>query len=88
MKGKVLALLVGLILGSTGAAVAATSVWREVGNTYVCRGLNDFAMCRSRGWKPGYEISIDKKSVEIFFGSHVVFACDHKWRPEGCDDFR
>jgi hypothetical protein len=88
MKGKITALIVGLVLGSTGVAVGASTIapWRHTAPSYICKGDRVFANCSLR-YTP-YSVSAGKGSVVIFYGNHPQFMCQLGRLPGDCFDFR
>ncbi len=89
MKGKITALVIGLVLGSTGVAVGASQIapWRHTAPSYTCHGFSPAAWCRLR-YTP-YDAYVHAGRIGIFYGGHVVFDCASGRDPVyNCTDYR
>jgi hypothetical protein len=89
MKGKIAALVVGLVLGSTGVAFATSTIapWQHSAPSYACHGFTPAAWCRLR-YTP-YDAFVHSGRIAIFYGGHAVFECVSGRDPAyNCTDYR
>jgi hypothetical protein len=65
MKGKLTALIVGLVLGSTGVALGSSSIapWQKSAPSYACHGYSAAAWCRIR-YTP-YESFVSRGRLDL-----------------------
>jgi hypothetical protein len=89
MKGKIAALIVGLVLGSTGVALGSSSIapWRHVAPSYNCFGYTGAAWCRLR-YTP-YKAFVSRGELDLVYNGNVFFSCKSGNDPiYNCQDFR
>jgi len=89
MKGKITALIVGLVLGSTGVALGSSSIapWSQTAPSYACHGYSGAGFCRLR-YTP-YQGYVYGGAIGISYGGHVFFECKPGRAPTySCKDFR
>jgi hypothetical protein len=89
MKGKIAALIVGLVLGSTGVAFGSSSIapWHHTAPSYTCHGYTGAGFCRLR-YTP-YESFVSRGEIDLVYGGHVFFQCKSGHDPVyNCQDFR
>lgn len=88
MKRTIAAIIAGLLIGTTGTAIAATTsgFWQQSGNSYSCQGSPRSVSCKETGWKTNYSIAFTPNYVIVSFGSRVIFGCDRPKQPQyNCD---
>jgi hypothetical protein len=84
MKSRLAAVLVGVVLGTTGTALAGTTYyWEERGNTYRCQGSERSVFCKETIWQRNYEVSIIPGWVSVAYGGHAIFGCKRALLPRG-----
>ena len=89
MKGKLTALIVGLVLGSTGVALGSSSIapWQKSAPSYACHGYSAAVWCRIR-YTP-YESFVSRGRLDLVYRGHVFFECQPGNDPVyNCQDFR
>jgi hypothetical protein len=89
MRGKLVALIVGLLVGSTGTAIGAAAVWYRSAPSYICRGFQQAAWCKLR--RTPYEAFVTRGQISIVDTRYkdVIFGCSPGFDPlNDCNDFR
>ena len=83
MKRVIVALIVGILLGSSTLAYAQSKFWARDGLTYHCVGGPKSVFCNETNWKPGYTVAIYPGAVSVMFGKKMYFWCNRKYQPNG-----
>ena len=90
MKGKVTALVAGLVLGGTGAAgavIVADPLWERQSPLYNCQGVNVYIRCTMNGapWSMSMLRSPGKADmVTVFSGRRLAMVCERGRGISGC----
>lgn len=90
LKGVIVGLIVGLMLGATGIAVAAGGYWTNKGTGYSCEGYSGAVVCKQTGYGTKYAVMINSKGQLIaFVGKETpLFTCKRGYGPASCTDVR
>jgi hypothetical protein len=85
MKKIIAALIAGIVLGTAGVGIAATSgYWTGNGVGYRCEGTSSGAICD----QTGYTTLVKGNSITIFKGEDPIFTCNRGRSIKACSDYR
>lgn len=90
MKGIIIGLIMGLVLGVTGVAVAAGGYWHNGGTGYSCEGYTGGVICKQTGYGTRYSVLVNAKgSLNVYVGKDTpVFSCKRGYGVNSCLDVR
>jgi hypothetical protein len=86
VRSKIGLVLVGLALGGTATAAAASTAWQGNGRTYVCDGAAALVECAETvRHRPGYRVSFIPGRLLVSYDDEVIFECARTRQPNlGC----